>query len=186
MGSTEKGNTPSQKLYNWRSSQNNKNRGVLLWKSPSIKTSARGLIESMASGEIQTVKRFSSSWLSVRPIFEMSTESIFCHLTRSSLMSLVSLTETALKPLPWCFPPVNSSKLWSFFFLTSQLMATASASSMFLVPSLCLVLAVPASASSVFVLPSTELWTGTRVEVGCYTTPERQVCWLQKCWWCFP
>ena len=129
----------------------------------------------------------------------MSTESIFCDLTGSSLMSLVSLTKTVLKPLPWCFPSVKSSKFWSFFFLTSQLMATASASSMFLVqslflafvvpaspssmflvPSLFLVLVVPASASSVFVLPSTELWTGTRVEVGCYTTPERQVSGLQK------
>ena len=111
----------------------------------------------------------------MQPIFEMSTESIFCDLTGSSLMSLVSLTKTGLKPLPWCFPSVCSSKFWSFFFLTSQLMATASASSIFLVPSLFLVLVVPASASSVFVLPSTEFWTGTRVEVGCYTTPERQV-----------
>ena len=109
----------------------------------------------------------------------MSTESIFCDLTESSLI-LVSLTKTVLKSLPWCFPPVKSSKFWSFFFLTSQLIATASASSMFLVPSLFLVLVVPVSASSVFVLPSTELWTGTRVEVGCYTRPERQVSGLQK------
>ena len=36
-----------------------------------------------------------------------------------------------------------------------------------------------ASASSVFVLPSTELWTGSRVEVGCYTDLGKQVRWSQ-------
>ena len=36
-----------------------------------------------------------------------------------------------------------------------------------------------ASASSVFVLPSTELWTGSRVEVGCYTDLDKQVSWSQ-------
>ena len=30
-----------------------------------------------------------------------------------------------------------------------------------------------------FVVPSTELWTGTRVEVGCYTDQDKQVGWSQ-------
>jgi len=41
-------------------------------------------------------------------------------------------------------------------------------------------LAVASSGSSVFVVPSTELWTGSTIEVGCYTDQDKQIIWARQ------
>ena len=80
-----------------------------------------------------------------------STSSMFWTKTASMFFLLLPSPSTAFSVL------VSSRLLIGFFFL-SQLTAIA-------------------SASSVFVVPSTELWTGTRVEVGCYADEDKQVSW---------
>ena len=82
-------------------------------------------------------------------------------------------------------PSMLWTKTASMFFLL--LPSPSTAPSMFVSPRGILLtvlfflshLTAAASASSVFVVPSTELWTGTRVEVGCYADQDKQVSWSQ-------
>ena len=81
------------------------------------------------------------------------------HLTAAQKSTVLWTKFLFLLPSP---PTATSrSKIWTGILFLSQLMMGG------------------ASASSVFVLPSTELWTGTRVEVGCYTDLGKQVSWSQ-------
>ena len=79
------------------------------------------------------------------------------HLTAARKSTVLWTKFLFLLPSPSTATSTSRSKIWTGILFLSQLMMGG------------------ASASSVFVLPSTELWTGSRVEVGCYTDLGKQV-----------
>ena len=82
------------------------------------------------------------------------------HFTAARKSTVLWTKFLFLLPSPPTATSTSRSKIWTGILFLSQLMGGA-------------------SASSVFVLPSTELWTGSRVEVGCYTDQGKQVSWSQ-------
>lgn len=83
------------------------------------------------------------------------------HLTAAQKSTVLWTKFLFLLPSPSTATSTRRCKIWTGILFLSQLMGGA-------------------SGSSVFVLPSTELWTGSRVEVGCYTDLGKQIIWARQ------